>query len=345
MTPNEDHLLSSFLDQELSGEELHAADAMVKEQFEAQVQYRNMSTVSKACQENLDPPQSGGDDFLGSLFSKIEHLEQENPAEDLECLSAWVDSEFELTPDELETSEVAEVYAQQTHALQLAMQDLPMPAFSENFAERVMQRIDAEQTSETEDSFAPIAQAMQQLEVPVLSEDFANAVMNRIEVRENEIFAPVQQALQDLSVPALSENFAHQLMARIDAETTAAAEDPFAPVAEALQSLPVPELSSDFVLKVMMATESVATAPEGPKLFALPLRQRWGQMVAAIAIFGVLLLVSQNLQTSETTVAQTVPSDFIVQVEYAPEAELFDDVMDTPLENSVDDDYTLLIGG
>ena len=69
-------------------------------------------------------------------------------------------------------------------------------------------------------------------------------------------------------------------------------------------------------------------------------------MVAAVAVFGLLVLVSQNmLQSSQPTVASQIPSDRIVQVEYAPEAELFEDVMNTSLEDTSSDDITLLIGG
>ena len=72
---NEDHLLSSFLDQELTPEQSQTADQLVKEQFEAQVQYRNMNTVSKACQENLDQPADfGGSDFLGGFSPKLKIL-------------------------------------------------------------------------------------------------------------------------------------------------------------------------------------------------------------------------------------------------------------------------------
>ncbi len=271
------HLLSSFLDQELEQGPAEHAEALVQNQLASQVKYRNFKTVKKACSEmhSAESSELQGDtqdDFLNGIFAKIEHLEPDNPADDLECLSAWVDGEFSFTEAELATSASATVYAQQTRMMTDALQALP--------------------------------------------------------------------------VPELSADFAEQVMARLDAQTEV---DTFAPIAEALQALPVPELSADFVARVMLATESLGRehSEQKAKLFALPMlwQSKWGQRVAAVAVFGLLILATQNLlQSSQSTVVQ-IPSDHIVQVQYAPESELFEDVMNTSLENTSSDDITLLIGG
>lgn len=300
----EKNLLSSFLDSELAPEAALEAEALIQSQFQSQVQFRNFSTVKKACAEMTQNSESFQEnDFLGGIFAQIENIEPDNPAEDTECLSAWIDDEMALTVADLSDSAIAGPYQAQHRHLQAALQALSVPELSLDFADKVMGRIDAE----APDSFAPIAEALQSLSVPKLSLDFADQVMSRIDATES---------------------------------------DSFAPIAEALQSLPVPEISGDFIARVMLATESLE-APQKAKLFALPTlwQNKWGQMVAAVTVFGLLLLVSQNLLQSSSTVAQNMPSDRIVQVEYAPEAELFDDVMNTSLDDNSGDDYNLLIGG
>lgn len=302
------HLLSSFLDQELEQDTAAQAEDLVQNQLASHVKYRNFKTVKKACAEMsvLQNPEKQ-DDFLGGIFAQIEQLEPDNPAHDLECLSAWVDGEFVLTEEDLSASDIAEPYAQQTRIMTAALQALP---------------------------------------VPELSADFTEKVMAHIEPFEQDAFAPIAEALQALSVPDVSAHFADKVMARIEAIDTISEQDAFAPIAEALQALPVPEPSADFVARVMLATESLGSEQKA-RLFALPMlwQSKWGQRVAAVAVFGLLLLASQNLlQSSQSTVVQ-IPSDHIVQVEYAPESELFEDVMNTSLENTSSDDITLLIGG
>jgi hypothetical protein len=336
----EKHLLSSFLDKELEQEAALEAENLIQSDFQHQVQYRNFTTVQKACAEMAEASQPFQDnDFLGGIFAQIENLEPDNPADDAECLSAWVDSEMMLTEEELADSALALPYQRQYHHLSAALQALPVPELALDFAEQVMERIDATQDSK---AFAPITEALQALSVPTPSIDFMDNLMERIDTEASEAFAPIAEALQALPVPELSADFAAQVMNRLDSVDS----DSFAPIAEALQALPVPEISTDFVARVMLATESL-NAPQKAKLFALPTlwQNKWGQMVAAVAVFGLLLLVSQNLLQTSSTVAQNIPSDRIVQVEYAPEAEFFDDVMNTPLENTPGDDYNLLIGG
>ena len=270
-------LLSSFLDQELEQETAHRAEQLVQHQFESNVQYRNFSTVKKACAEMAEvssaDESADSEDFLSGIFAQIEQIEQDNPAEDLECLSAWVDGELTLEEAELAAAPYARSYADQTQMMGIALKALPVPEYSVDFAEQVMARVDiAAGTSEV---------------------------------------------------------------------------DGFAEVAQALRELPVPDFSADFVARVMLATEAQNSGQKA-KLFALPTlwQHKWGQMVAAVAVFGLLVLVSQNmLQSSQPTVASQIPSDRIVQVEYAPEAELFEDVMNTSLEDTSSDDITLLIGG
>ena len=300
----EKNLLSSFLDKELAQEAALKAEALIRSEFKSQVQFRNFTTVKKACAEMTQNSESFQEsDFLGGIFAQIENMDPDNPADDTECLSAWIDHEMVLTTADLAVSAIARPYQVQHTHLQAALQALPVPELSLDFAEQVMTRIDA---------------------------------------GASEAFAPIAEALQALAVPTFSLDFADQLMSRLDA----AQSDSFAPIAEALQSLPVPELSGDFMARVMLATESL-NAPQKAKLFALPTlwQNKWGQMVAAVTVFGLLLLVSQNLLQSSSTVAQNIPSDRIVQVEYAPEAELFDDVMNISLDENSGDDYNLLIGG
>ncbi len=341
-TPNntEKHLLSSFLDRELEQEAALEAERLIQSDFQHQVQYRNFTTVQKACAEMIEEPVSfQGNDFLGGIFAQIENIEPDNPAEDTECLSAWIDNEMTLTDEELADSALALPYQVQHHHLTAALQALPVPELALDFADTVMERIDATQDSK---AFAPITEALQALSVPAPSIDFMNNLMERIDTEAAEAFAPIAEALQALPVPELSADFAAQVMNRLDSTDS----DNFAPIAQALQSLSVPEISTDFVARVMLATESL-NAPQKAKLFALPTlwQNKWGQMVAAVTVFGLLLLVSQNLLQTSSTVAQNIPSDRIVQVEYAPEAELFDDVLNTSLENNSGDDYNLLIGG
>ena len=135
----EKHLLSSFLDQELEQEAASEAESLIQSDFQHQVQYRNFTTVQKACAEMAEETESFQDnDFLSGIFAQIENLEPDNPAEDAECLSAWVDSEMTLTEEELADSVFALPYQAQHQQLKSALQALPVPELSLNFAEKLM---------------------------------------------------------------------------------------------------------------------------------------------------------------------------------------------------------------
>jgi len=357
--------LSSFLDQETPSGAHQETQNLLGASFGAQVHYRNLESISRACQQHGAEIGSHGN-FLGRLMGALDSVEQLDENEDFECLSAWLDGAESLDAQAVAESAIAQTHLQNIQHLSQALQALPQPQAPAHFVAELMAQLEPSANQQI------LSRALQALPTPQASSDFAAQVMARI---ENEATPDaLSRALQALPSPQAPEHFAAQVMAQIEAltahetvsdfETLSAYQDgelqdadqrhlntqalkPIQALSAAMQHLPQPEAPVDFVARVMLATEVASK----PKLFALPLlfRSRVGQVAASFAFFGLLVMGSQTLlsQTQLTPELATGPSLELVQVEHQPEDILFADVMEhvLELENINENDYTLWIGG
>ncbi len=259
--------------------------------------------------------------------------------------------------------------------LSQALQALPVAQAPDNFVANLMRKIDSlalqldleslsaiydgEQAGELTpvqaipfEKLSKAMQALPQIQAPV---GFAAQVMQTIDAQADfETLSAWHDQELDAKISQILEQ--NQQQERLDIKQIKT-------LSKAIQALPQIEAPPNFVARVMLATEQETLAPTAKaKLFALPgiLGTRLGQMVAAIAIFGVMVTVSQILlnQTQPGTIGVTaaVPSNYIVQVEHQPEDLLFSSnvntlsvdsslVIEATLENISEIDYNLMIGG
>lgn len=256
-----------------------------------------------------------------------------------------------------------------------ALQALPSPQAPANFVSNLMNKIDGLAADLNYESQSAI---------------YDNEQAGVLSTQQSQSFVVLTQALRALPQQQAPTGFAEQVMQAIDAqadfETLSAWHDQeldtitsqlleqngqqtrldlkhIQTLSKAIQALPQKEAPQNFLARVMLATEQETLAPASKaKLFALPgiLGTFMGQMAAAFAIFGVLVMVSQIMldqsQPRTTGVTAAVPSNYIVQVEHQPEDLLFSSnvntlsvdsslVMEATLENVSEIDYNLMIGG
>ncbi|MGV3524633.1 MAG: hypothetical protein ACO1RX_10420 [Candidatus Sericytochromatia bacterium] len=236
--------------------------------------------------------------------------------------------------------------AQNQAALGEALRALPGMEAPLGFAERVMAALPADlNVAHNEAVLAQALKALPAIEAPA---GFVAKVMaalpseSAVTERNIQVLGEALRALPVLAAPA---GFAERVMAALPSESEIT-EHNARVLGNALRALPQPEVPTDFVARVMVATERAGKA----RLFALPavLRTRTGQMVAGLALFGMLALLSQNLLNNTgggNSGMAAVPSDHIVQVEYQAEDVLFESTWDSEVDNSFENNYNQMIGG
>lgn len=282
LDPTRKDLLSSRLDHEFAPEvaEDAAANELMTGSFNAQLHSRNLEAVSRATQQAGSPIPPAGD-FLSRLMGAIDGLEQEDPAEDFEVLSAWSDGEWELDT----VTELAETTRSNIRSLGAAMAKLPVPAAPIGFADRVMAAIGATEAPESatlsalydsEFSFSDV-RCLQQAQLPPAAQ---------IQLGN---FSTLSGALRRLSTPEISSGFAERVMAALPAldasvdtddsfeilsasydldADSALPESPallqaFAALSAAMQALPTPQAPAGFADRVMQAIAAVDTQAVG----------------------------------------------------------------------------------
>lgn len=265
LDPTRKDLLSSHLDHEIPADE-HSQDAesLIQGHFGAQLHYRNLETVRRATQQT-GVPMPPADDFLGRIMGAIDGLEQEDPAEDFEVLSAWCDGEWELET----LSETADFTRRQIDILHTALTRLPLPPASADFTDRVMAAVDRLQTPSGESLSALFDKE------PVFSEVrcLQGAELPAAAVLQLQNFYTLSKALRQLPAPTAPAGFAERVLAALpaadadfdalsayyDAEATLAlSQTPallgdFARLSAAMQALPAPTPSAAFAEGVMRA--------------------------------------------------------------------------------------------
>lgn len=417
--------LSAWHDQE---EELDTEQVM----HNSATAVASLKTLSTALQAL--PLPSFSSDFTTQVMATLEQV----TAPDFDTLSACYDQATDFASvrclSAADFSEPQQQQLQQFSALSQALQHLPGPQASVDFASNLLAALpepelhfenasawfDAELNAEAEPqhalvhNFQQLSQALQALPAPQAPADFANKLLSRLDqlspaqvstaeaidfetLSENydqaadpqqpeyATLSALSQALKALPRMTAPADFAERVMqalaaespaidfeelcARYDgevsltqAEQSALATRPeirqLQSLSKALQALPQPEAPAHFVAKVMLATEQQSKA----KLFALPqlFQTRLGQMVAGFAIFGFLVMLSQQLISPEGNqgITANVPNDYIVRVEHQPEDLLFSSEVEsslgiesaleiTPaLDQTTENDYNnLWIGG
>lgn len=276
LDPTRKDLLSSHLDHEFA--EDAAANELIHGSFNAQLHYRNLEAVSRATQQAGSPIPPAGD-FLSRLMGAIDGLEQEDPAEDFEVLSAWSDGEWELDT----VTELAETTRSNIRSLGAAMAKLPVPAAPTGFADRVMGAISATESPEletlsalydSESAFAAVRCLQQAPLSPAAQAQIAN-------------FSTLSGALRRLPTPELSAGFADRVMAALPAiehsagkrfETLSAYHDleansalpespallqAFDALSKAMRALPTPDAPAGFAVRVIEAIAAADTEAVG----------------------------------------------------------------------------------
>lgn len=273
LNPKRKQDLSSYLDQETGAEA--EFQQFLTENFSAQVHYRNLESVSRACQQHGAPIQEH-DDFLSRLMGKIDTVEQESEYEDPECLSAWLDGQQELESAQIEASEYARTRVQNMRGLSAALQALPQPQAPEYFVTQVMEAVDHHQSPSLETLSAFYDHETQFQAVHLLDSE----TLNESQQTHLQNFASLSQALAHLNVPQAKPEFSAQVMAALlpqegteteDFESLSALldgetnfETPSHPnwqnlqrLSQALQTLPNPEAPAGFAAQVMQAIDGV----------------------------------------------------------------------------------------
>lgn len=282
--PNDKERLSSFLDQE--GHQDSETRSLIENQFSAQLFFRNIETVHRATQQVAPPAASN--DFLSRLMGAIDDVEQDDPAEDFEILSAWTDQEWDLPQTEIsELSPNAQNSCAWMQTLGQAMRHLPTPTASADFMNNLMTAIDATQTPEFETVSALYDKETRFQSVRYIAE--ASHTSHTLTQLQN--CKGLSKALKTLRTPSFSVDFTEKVMAALPAEALnlenlsayhdhelnlelAAAPTllkDFAQLSQAMQALPEITAPTDFTNKVMQAIDSLSQqSPLSAALQSLP---------------------------------------------------------------------------
>lgn len=266
LDPTRKDMLSSHLDHE--AENGAAAEGLIHGNFSAQLHFRNLESVSRATKQT-GTPAPAADDFLSRIMGAIDGLEQENPADDFEVLSAWTDGEWDLETDEITVG--AEVARHQIQLLGQAMRALPVPAASGDFVTRVMAAVSQAEapTTETlsalydaETSFAEVRHLSgTELPAPAQTQlqNFAtlSSALRRLplEVPENFAFR-VMEALPQPATDFDSLSAYHDLEANQALVSTPTRLKDFESLSAGFAALPEITAPADFAARVMQAVDA-----------------------------------------------------------------------------------------
>ena len=329
LDPTRKEALSSHLDHENLPDSADTQDAasLIHESFSAQLHYRNLESVSRATQQ-AGAPVLPAPDFLSRIMGAIDGLEQEDPCDDFEVLSAWSDGEWELET----VTETAEATRQTIRTLSSALAKLPTPAAPQGFADRVMAAVEQTRQPQPETLSALYDAETRFAEVRVLqTADLPAAAQTRL-----QNFKILSGALRRLTPPQAPSDFARRVMAAlpqpsVTLESLSAhydleanlelPESPtllqnFSVLSRALQALPQPEAPTGFAAGIMQRIESaefeaVSSLHDGEaesgELSELQ-QVRLTQLTALSAGFAALPQV-------------TAPADFAARVAMAIEAD------------------------
>lgn len=266
LDPTRKETLSSHLDNEI---ETASAEALMQDNFAAQLHYRNLESVSRATQQS-GTSVPAMPDFLSRVMGSIEDIEQEDPADDFEVLSAWSDGEWDFTPEEITVQ--AEVTRHQIQTLGTALRALPVPAASDDFATRVMQAVAQTESPELETLSALYDSETHFAEVRCL----LDAELPAASQTQVQNFRTLSSALHRLNTPTASADFAERLLAALPASTPdfenlsahhdleanlelTTAEpllESFTVLSSAMQALPAMTAPADFMARVMQAVDA-----------------------------------------------------------------------------------------
>lgn len=246
--------ISSFLDQEApAGEDTRQ---LLETSFGAQVHYRNVENISRACQQQGVPVgQHAG--FLDRLMGALDGIEQIAETEDFECLSAWHDGMHPIEDEVALEQAPAQTCLQNIRSLGQAMQALPQMQAPTDFVDTVMATLPQDQHPENERRLSAALQALPQMQAP---EGFAERVMQAIAQQESLAETNTQRlaaALQALPQPEALEGFAQQVMQRIDSLAQDTQSQNHQRLASALQALPQIQAPADFAARVMQQIDTL----------------------------------------------------------------------------------------
>ena len=232
LDPTRKEILSSHLDRE--GTIQPDAESLIHENFSAQLHYRNLETVSRATRQ-ATPAMPPMPDFLSRVMGAVDGLEQEDPCDDFEVLSAWSDQEWELET----VTATAESTRQQIQRLGQALRQLPTPAAPAGFAAEVMAAITQAEAPTTESLSALYDAETSFTEVRYL----AGTELPQSARTQLQNFTTLSSALRRLPTEAVPAGFSERLLA----------------------ALPQPELSFD-TLSAHHDLEANLELPESPAL-------------------------------------------------------------------------------
>ncbi|MBF2055216.1 MAG: hypothetical protein IGS03_17335 [Candidatus Sericytochromatia bacterium] len=246
--------ISSFLDQEApAGENTRQ---LLESSFGAQVHYRNIENISRACQQQGVPVgQHPG--FLDRLMGALDGLEQLAETEDFECLSAWHDGMHPIEDETALEQGAAQTCLQNIRSLAQAMQALPQMQAQADFADIVMAALPQDHRDENERRLGQALQALPQIQAP---EGFAQQVTQAIAQQESLAETNAQRltaALQALPQPEVPAGFAQQVMQRIEALTQDTHSQNQQRLDLALQALPQIQAPADFAARVMQQIDTL----------------------------------------------------------------------------------------
>lgn len=248
--------LSSFLDQEVGAAE--ETRQLLNANFGAQLHYRNIENISRACQQQ-GAPIGTHPGFLERLMGALDDVAQIDETEDFECLSAWTDGEHPIHDESGLTAMPAQHMLHNLQALKQALNALPLATPSADFTERVMAALpDDASTRENQRRLSAALQALPNFDA---SADFAQRVMTQLEstfmasdhaAQNTQSLSNALQALPQVSAPA---GFAEQVMQRLEQVTS---ESNAHSLSAALQALSTVQAPAGFTEQVMQRITALA---------------------------------------------------------------------------------------
>lgn len=333
LNPKGREWLSSRLDHEIDEQ---FGEALVQDNFTAQVHYRNLESVSRATQQAGIPAAKPADDFLSRIMGAIDGLEQQDPAEDFEVLSAHYDGEWELESETLSTQACDTQAWMQT--LGQAMRQLPVPAPSADFVTAVMHSLEQvvspgfETVSalyDQEFSFSE-ARCLQGTELPATAQTYFQNCQT------------LSSALKALPTPACSQDFAQRVLAALPAEAPdfeslsayydqevnlkltqpSALLQNFVQLSASLAALPVMQAPAGFLEQVMQAVDELDLAASQPEVDFETLSAAFDGEAELDSVFEPQLQPLDRLSAALAALPQPeAPADFALKVMQAIESD------------------------
>lgn len=320
LNPDRKEKLSSFLDQEAPSTDFTETEHLLKDSFGAQLHYRNLESVSRACQQTGVPIQEH-DDFLSLLMARVDGLEQDSDVEDPECLSAWLDGQYDIDSEDLARSETASAVVRNMRSLSQALQALPQPEASLNFPEQVLERIECSIYPDLSSLSAfydqqPLAEGEVPLDAELLSvtaqEHLSNYETLSHALAHLSVPQPVdfaQRVLAALPEPAFSADFEF-CSAYFDEEANAALDSVpefsvelsnIQKLSTSLQALPEHLASENFLASVMQRVDELVDFELVSAVFDGELKRDVSEASSSLHDLSILSHAIQNLPLFKAT--------------------------------------------